>query len=189
MFRPALALLDTKFWGVDKSNVEDQLGALGMLLKIELRLARLDALDQWPDGVERDAISVRRADVLSHATKRAHEHLSPLFDVLVRFWCAACSHGNQLLARAVSFVSALMYPVLSPRTVCTRCSKHGTSCHRRRCTRIASNNRGRPARYVTASSLPRTVSPMTPFGVRAFVLGQTRAVRKAKHGLTRTREC
>ena len=101
-FGDVARVFDERVWGVDKSNVEDQLGALGMLLKWDLRLRAREAgaggasssgsagaatdsgADGVGDGTSRADVQRRVADVVAHSKARAHEHQSALFDVLVR---------------------------------------------------------------------------------------------------------
>ena len=108
-------MFKARVWGVDKSNVEDQLGALSMLLKLDLRLRAYDAARTLDTGVKggaatgsgagagsntvpsdvdvdvptRNDVLTLLADVMEHASKRESEHLNPLFDVLVRVWMSA----------------------------------------------------------------------------------------------------
>uniref|UniRef100_A0A0G4HQC1 Tetratricopeptide repeat protein 38 n=1 Tax=Chromera velia CCMP2878 TaxID=1169474 RepID=A0A0G4HQC1_9ALVE len=92
--RDALEVVRRKAWGIDKSNVQDQLGALGFLLKLEIRL-RLEG-EAGGEGMasvkelqrEREVGSGVIKEILEDVLQSARSsgtlslHAEPLFDCL-----------------------------------------------------------------------------------------------------------
>jgi tetratricopeptide (TPR) repeat protein len=62
----ALALFDTRVWGVWKEFSEDQINAISLLARLELR--GVDVGDRW-------------ADIATYMKPRLHEHFSPFLDL------------------------------------------------------------------------------------------------------------
>ena len=62
----ALALFDKRVWGVDKEFSEDQINAISLLARLELR------------GVD---VGPRWADIATYVKPRLHEHFSPFLDL------------------------------------------------------------------------------------------------------------
>jgi len=73
-------LFDGRIWGVDKANIQDQLGALGLLAKWELRDVGANALNKAKH-------EQRWIDVLHHVARRGSggTGADPLFDLLALY--------------------------------------------------------------------------------------------------------
>ncbi len=75
----ALALFDKRVWGVWKEFSEDQINAISLLARLELR------------GVD---VGPRWADVASYLKDRLHDHFMPFFDLQYLYALArACEHS------------------------------------------------------------------------------------------------
>lgn len=108
-------VFDTNVWGVDKNSAEDQLGALGMLLKWELRLRQLQRaagdgsgggdttatlFGASPDagkGGDVAGIEARRRDVVLHAKAKVASHPYGLYDFLLAHALAATGETEALV--------------------------------------------------------------------------------------------
>uniref|UniRef100_A0A7S2RM94 Tetratricopeptide repeat protein 38 n=1 Tax=Rhizochromulina marina TaxID=1034831 RepID=A0A7S2RM94_9STRA len=116
-------LFDTRIWGVDKANIQDQLGALGLLIKWELRAIAPPSPNQAPetmsalgcgmgDGVRHEE---RWIDVLHHVARRgvSGTGADPLFDLLALYGFVSMGLGDNaeaLFNRIVSNAEACPTP-------------------------------------------------------------------------------
>ena len=75
----ALALYDTRVWGVWKEFCEDQINAISLLARLELR--GIDVGDRW-------------ADVATYLKPRLHEHFSPFLDLQYLYGLARAGEGS-----------------------------------------------------------------------------------------------
>ena len=75
----ALELYDTRVWGVWKAFSEDQINAISLLARLELR--GIDVGDRW-------------ADVATYLKPRLHEHFSPFLDLQYLYGLARAGEGS-----------------------------------------------------------------------------------------------
>ncbi|TWS99881.1 tetratricopeptide repeat protein [Reyranella sp. CPCC 100927] len=74
----ALALYDNRVWGVWKTFCQDQINAISLLARLELR--GVDAGDRW-------------RDIATYLVPRLHEHFSPFLDLQYLYGLARAGEG------------------------------------------------------------------------------------------------
>ena len=84
----ALALFDTRVWGVCKPFFEDQINAISLLARLELR--GVDVGDRW-------------ADVASHLESRTHDHFVPFLDLQYLYALARAGRQSAVTEMLANF--------------------------------------------------------------------------------------
>ena len=113
----ALALYDNRVWGVDKEFSEDQINAISLLARLELR------------GVD---VGPRWADIATYVKPRLHEHFSPFLDLQYLYGLARAGEQSAVTEMLASLEDRAEQAKPDEREAwadCTVPAAHGLAAH------------------------------------------------------------